>query len=65
MKDFFGHKIKKTDITNLAISLYTRLFSIVEQDIEMKTLDELDLNEAMNFTLTEELDLLLNKEKKY
>ena len=51
MKDFFGHKIKKTDITNLAISLYTRLFSNVEQDIEMKTLDEVDLNEAMNLTL--------------
>ena len=28
-------------------------------------MDEVDLNEAINLTLTEELDLLLNKEKKY
>ena len=46
MKDFFGHKIRKTDITNLAISLFKRLFTNVETDVEMKTLDEVDLNEA-------------------
>ena len=36
MKDFFGHKIRKTDITNLAISLFKRLFTNVETDVEMK-----------------------------
>ena len=31
MKDFFGHKIRKTDITNLAISLFKRLFTNLKQ----------------------------------